>query len=51
VLFGYALNIQKCIGCRRCVKACVQENNQSRCDESHKGNLTLYTLFSVLFLH
>ena len=30
VLFGYALNIQKCIGCRRCVKACVQENNQSR---------------------
>ena len=30
VLFGYALNIQKCIGCRRCVKACVRENNQSR---------------------
>ncbi|MCP4042100.1 MAG: 4Fe-4S dicluster domain-containing protein [Gammaproteobacteria bacterium] len=30
VLFGYALNIQKCIGCRRCVKACVKENNQSR---------------------
>ena len=28
VLFGYALNIQKCIGCRRCVKACVVENNQ-----------------------
>ena len=33
VLFGYALNIQKCIGCRRCVKACVQENNQSRSKE------------------
>ena len=32
VLFGYALNIQKCIGCRRCVKACVRENNQSRND-------------------
>jgi Fe-S-cluster-containing dehydrogenase component len=32
VLFGYALNIQKCIGCRRCVKACVKENNQSRDD-------------------
>ena len=32
VLFGYALNIQKCIGCRRCVKACVKENNQSRTD-------------------
>jgi len=29
VLFGYALNIQKCIGCRRCVEACVKENNQS----------------------
>lgn len=33
VLFGYALNIQKCIGCRRCVKACVEENNQSRGDQ------------------
>jgi molybdopterin-containing oxidoreductase family iron-sulfur binding subunit len=32
VLFGYALNIQKCTGCRRCVKACVKENNQSRHD-------------------
>jgi len=30
VLFGYALDISKCIGCRRCVHACVQENNQSR---------------------
>jgi molybdopterin-containing oxidoreductase family iron-sulfur binding subunit len=30
VLYGYALNIQKCIGCRRCVYACVKENNQSR---------------------
>ncbi len=30
VLFGYALNIQKCIGCRRCVYACAKENNQSR---------------------
>ena len=30
VLYGYALNIQKCIGCRRCVHACVKENNQSR---------------------
>ena len=32
VLFGYALNISKCIGCRRCVNACVTENNQSRHD-------------------
>ena len=30
VLFGYALDINKCIGCRRCVHACVTENNQSR---------------------
>ena len=30
VLFGYALNIQKCIGCRTCVHSCVKENNQSR---------------------
>lgn len=30
VLFGYALDIGKCIGCRRCVYACVEENNQSR---------------------
>ena len=29
-LFGYALDIQRCIGCRRCVHACVEENNQSR---------------------
>jgi len=30
VVWAYALNIQKCIGCRRCVYACVRENNQSR---------------------
>ena len=30
VLMGYALNIRKCIGCRRCVHACVEENNQTR---------------------
>ena len=32
VLFGYALDISKCIGCRRCVHGCVRENNQSRHD-------------------
>ena len=30
VLFGYALDLSRCIGCRRCVTACVKENNQSR---------------------
>ena len=30
VEFAYFLNLQKCIGCRRCVTACVAENNQSR---------------------
>lgn len=30
VTFAYALNLDVCIGCRRCVHACVEENNQSR---------------------
>ncbi|MBI4349937.1 MAG: 4Fe-4S dicluster domain-containing protein [Elusimicrobia bacterium] len=30
VMFAYALNIGRCVGCRRCVYACVNENNQSR---------------------
>jgi len=30
VLYGYGLDISRCIGCRRCVHACVEENNQSR---------------------
>jgi len=30
VEFGYALNLGRCIGCRRCVYACVEENNPSR---------------------
>ncbi len=30
VQFAYALNIGRCVGCRRCVYACVEENNQSR---------------------
>jgi len=34
-LFGYGLDIQRCIGCRRCVYACVEENNQSRNPQIH----------------
>ncbi len=30
VKFAYALDLSRCIGCRRCVHACVKENNQSR---------------------
>lgn len=30
VQFAYALDISRCIGCRRCVYACAEENNQSR---------------------
>jgi molybdopterin-containing oxidoreductase family iron-sulfur binding subunit len=30
VSFGYGLDLSRCIGCRRCVYACVRENNQSR---------------------
>jgi molybdopterin-containing oxidoreductase family iron-sulfur binding subunit len=30
VLFAYGLDLSRCIGCRRCVYACVKENNLSR---------------------
>ncbi|MBM3892691.1 MAG: 4Fe-4S ferredoxin, partial [Verrucomicrobia bacterium] len=33
VEFVYGLNITRCIGCRKCVHACVGENNQSRSPE------------------
>jgi len=35
VEFGYALDISRCIGCRRCVYSCVDENNQSRDPQLH----------------
>ncbi len=35
VMFGYGLDISRCIGCRRCVYACVDENNQSRDPQIH----------------
>jgi len=30
--WGYGLELSRCIGCRRCVYACVKENNHSRHD-------------------
>jgi molybdopterin-containing oxidoreductase family iron-sulfur binding subunit len=33
VEYAYALNLGRCIGCRKCVQACVKENNQSRSPE------------------
>ena len=35
VIFGYGLDLSRCIGCRRCVYACVEENNQSRDPQIH----------------
>jgi molybdopterin-containing oxidoreductase family iron-sulfur binding subunit len=33
--YAYALDLALCVGCRRCVYACVEENNQSRDPELH----------------
>ncbi len=30
VQYAYALNMGRCVGCRKCVYACMHENNQSR---------------------
>jgi molybdopterin-containing oxidoreductase family iron-sulfur binding subunit len=35
VVFGYGLDLSRCIGCRRCVYGCVDENNQSRDPQIH----------------
>jgi Fe-S-cluster-containing dehydrogenase component len=35
VEFGYGLDVSRCVGCRRCVYACVKENNQSRDPQIH----------------
>lgn len=34
-LFGYGLDISRCIGCRQCVYACAKENNLSREPQVH----------------
>lgn len=38
VRFAYALDLSRCIGCRRCVHACVKENNQSRAEPEGAHN-------------
>lgn len=35
VSFAYALDLSLCVGCRRCVYACVEENNLSRDPQVH----------------
>jgi len=35
VLYGYGLDLSRCIGCRRCMYGCVAENNQSREPQIH----------------
>jgi molybdopterin-containing oxidoreductase family iron-sulfur binding subunit len=35
VKYVYGLDLSRCIGCRRCVYACVKENNQSRDPQIH----------------
>jgi molybdopterin-containing oxidoreductase family iron-sulfur binding subunit len=35
ISYAYALDLSRCIGCRRCVNACVGENNQSRDPQVH----------------
>lgn len=35
ILFGYGLDLSRCIGCRRCEYACVDENNQSTTPQIH----------------
>jgi molybdopterin-containing oxidoreductase family iron-sulfur binding subunit len=39
VKFAYALNLSKCIGCRKCVHACVEENNQHRGTEERSDQI------------
>ena len=42
-LFGYGLDLSRCIGCRRCVYACVRENNQSRDPQIHYITVLQFT--------
>jgi Fe-S-cluster-containing dehydrogenase component len=35
VVFAFALDLSRCVGCRRCVYACAEENNLSRDPQVH----------------
>jgi len=45
VEFAYALNLSRCIGCRKCVHACVDENNQSRNPEIQYIRMIMLTSY------
>ncbi len=42
VVFGYALNLSICIGCRKCAEACHQENNHDR--RSHQSYIRVFEM-------
>jgi len=49
VLFGYGLDLSRCNGNRACVKACVEENNQSRAnpDGKHSNPIEWITVYQM----
>ncbi len=42
VQFGYALNLSRCIGCRRCAEACHHENNHDR--STHQSYIRVFEM-------
>ena len=49
VVFGHGLDLSRCNGNRRCVEACIQENNQSRSspDGKHDNPIQWITVFEL----
>jgi len=49
VIFGYGLDLSRCNGNRRCVEACIEENNQSRAspDGPHNNPIQWITVLEV----
>ncbi|UWG49087.1 Fe-S-cluster-containing dehydrogenase component [Halanaeroarchaeum sp. HSR-CO] len=48
-VFGYALNVEACIGCRQCVYACADENNISRETEENPASNQLHWIRVLRF--